>query len=204
MDTNQPGNAGENQTGIDDTTQTGGQDPNAIAGDTGGQPSSQDDAAKLKEENERLKGNLAAIQRREYLNRRSIGGQGQPQPGQGQPGGQTFGNIDDSTAQQIAVAYEVADGQLRRELEPILALYPELDASDLSRIRTNPWAFTSRQSFMTGDVASALYEIEQMIAKQVEDKASTTASPGGGKGKAINPNPAPTPQPKKAAVPGTT
>lgn len=174
--------------GTDDATGT------SIANQNGSQPSGQPDA----DENRRLKGQISALQRQVIQARRSQGGQPQGQPqgqGQDQPAG---GDV----ASQIAVAYEIADGQLRRQMEGVYDLYPELSKEELSMLRRNPWTFASRETFMSGDVETAKLEIEQWIADTVEARAKGQPAPTPPSGKVVNPAPAPTSAPEPA-VPGS-
>jgi len=113
------------------------------------------------------------------------------------PGGDE-GNPFDSEAGQYAAALELSDARLRGNMEERLALYPELSPDELQRIRLNPWAFASRQSFLTGDWETALDEIEDKIANRVEELAAgTPAQPQGQQPSApvapatVNANPAP-------------
>ncbi|MBK9272863.1 MAG: hypothetical protein IPM48_14865 [Saprospiraceae bacterium] len=73
---------------------------------------------------------------------------------------------------QYAVSLEVADARLRVGLEDRLKLYPEISEEDKARIRSNPWAFANRQSWMTGNYEQALDEIELTLLDRVEDTSS--------------------------------
>lgn len=64
---------------------------------------------------------------------------------------------------QYAISLELATGQLSRNLEQTYDLYPEIPAGEIARIRKNPWAFASYESFRSGDVQTAMLEIEQAL-----------------------------------------
>lgn len=89
------------------------------------------------------------------------------------------GNPFDSEAGQYAAALELSDARLRGNMEERLALYPELSGDEIQRIRLNPWAFASRQSFLTGDWETALDEIEEKVATKVDELAGSPAQPQG-------------------------
>ena len=113
-------------------------------------------------------------------------------------------NPFDSEAGQYAASLELSDARLRGNMEERLALYPELSGEELQRIRLNPWAFASRQSFLTGDWETALDEIEEKIATRVEELARSEQPQGQTPPSApapatVNANPAPAEQ----AEPGT-
>lgn len=90
---------------------------------------------------------------------------------------------------QYAAALQIATGEVRSKFEDIASLYPEVDQKIISQIRRNPWAFASHQSYVNGDVDSALLEIETYMADMVEQSAG-----GGGT------QPQQTPQPTPAQV----
>lgn len=147
----------------------------------GGQPD-------LSEENKRLKGQISALQRQMIQARRSQGTSQLPQGQAGDP------NDPESQAQQqIAIAYQLADGQLREQMESVYELYPELTPKELSQIRRNPWAYCSRQTFLAGDVETAKLEIEQFIADSVEGRGQGQPQPQVPSGVRVNPSPAPQP-----------
>jgi len=117
------------------------------------------------------------------------------------------GNPFDSEAGQYAAALELSDARLRGNMEERFSLYPELSGDELQRIRLNPWAFASRQSFLTGDWETALDEVEEKIATRVEELAGNPEQPQGQQpsapvAPAVNTNPAPEGEPEMAA-PGT-
>lgn len=164
----------------------------SIANQNGNPASGQPNGADP-DENKRLKGQIAALQRQLIQARRSPGTPQVPSPN-GQPNGQPDG-ADGEIGQKIAIAYEIADGQLRRQMEDIYALYPELTADELRQIRRNPWAYCSREAFMQGDVETAKLEIEQHVADLVEGRANggQPTAPVVPAGKGVTPNPAPAP-----------
>lgn len=181
------------------TPGTGEAPGSSIPGQNGQPASAPQGQPNLAEENQRLKGHISALQKQIIASRRSPGGQTPPVPGS-TPGQGGEGGSD--VASQIAIAYEMADGQLRRQMEPVFDLYPELTKEELSMLRRNPWAFASRESFMTGDVESAKLEIEQWIADVVEARATGNPPPAPPSGKPVNPNPAPSATPEPA-TPGS-
>ena len=114
-------------------------------------------------------------------------------PGDNLPDGNPF----DSEAGQYAASLELSDARLRGNMEERIALYPELSGAELQRIRLNPWAFASRQSFLTGDWETALDEIEEKIANRVEELAGNPtptkgqSQPGAPAPATVNANPTP-------------
>ena len=135
--------------------------------------------------------------------RRGAGGKG------GNPNGQDP-NAFETPEGQYAIALEVSENRLRGGLEPILGLYPEVPADEIARIRTNPWAFASRDSFLNGDQTSALLEIEQALLARAEaiaaEKSAGNPAPNGGQTATpanVNGNPAPEAAPSQDVVPGS-
>lgn len=111
-------------------------------------------------------------------------------------GGEGEGNPFETEAGQYAASLELSDARLRGGLEQRIALYPELSGAELQRIRLNPWAFASRQSFLTGDWETALDEVEEAIANRVEELAGNPSQPSPQPASVpapatVNPNPAP-------------
>jgi hypothetical protein len=106
---------------------------------------------------------------------------------------------------QYAISLQLATGNLKSGLEPIFDLYPEIPAEDIARIRKNPWAFASQDSYMKGDHETALLEIEQALL----ERANTVSAPKqpGNTVPATTPatvNNNPTPEvPGQEATPGT-
>jgi hypothetical protein len=83
------------------------------------------------------------------------------------------GNLDFETPEgQYAVALQVATNNLRSGMEKIFSFYPEIPASEIARVRQNPWAFANQQSYMTGDYEQALLEIEQSLLDRAEEIAA--------------------------------
>lgn len=172
-------------------------DAGAQGGDTAGaanpqdqnngtQPDSRDEEIKTLKEN--IRGLNKAV-----IDARRAGRQGSIPTGNGE-GGSPF----DTEAGQYAAALELSDARLRGNIEERLGLYPELPAEEIQRIRLNPWAFASRQSFLTGDWETALDEIEGKVADRVEELAKNpTQSQGQPQPSApvapatVNANPAP-------------
>jgi hypothetical protein len=146
------------------------------------------------EENRRLKGQISALQKQMIQSRRS---QGTTPQNPADPN-----DLNAQAQQQIALAYELADGQLRRQMDEIYGLYPEMTPQELNQIRRNPWAYCSRETFMTGDVDTAKLEIEQYIADLVASRATGAPAPAVPSGQGINPSPAPQADPEPA-IPGS-
>lgn len=149
------------------------------------------DLAKYKAETQRL--NKALIEAR----------RGQRQHPQNQGDGQSPFETPEG---QYAISLEVATGQLSRKLEDIYDLYPEVSASEMARIRKNPWAFASFESYRAGDVDTAMLEVEYALLQRAQELEGQNQNNGQAGHKTIpaniNPN-----QPKEQAadaVPGTT
>lgn len=161
--------------------------PSSTPGDQNGNAPNQDaDKIKILEQN--IKGlNKALIDARRSSRQKTS-------PLDNPAGGE---NPFDSEAGQYAAALELSDARLRGNMEERIALYPELSPEELQRIRLNPWAFASRQSFLTGDWETALDEIEEKIANRVEELAGNPTptkgqSPAGAPAPAdVNANPTP-------------
>lgn len=195
------GNPGAASPGSSDQGNQGGETtPGGEQGNPQGQNgnASMTDAEKIKILEQNIKGlNSALIKsRQEGRQRKST------------PGGEE-GNPFDTEAGQYAAALELSDARLRGNLEERIALYPELSSDELQRIRLNPWAFASRQSFLTGDWETALDEIEEKIANRVDELAASRSQqpqgqqPNGASAPAtVNANPAPEGEPEQAE-PGT-
>lgn len=162
---------------------------NGSIADQNGNPASPPAQGADPEENKRLKGQISALQRQLIQARRSPGTPQNPATPNGQPGGDPNSEV----GKQIAIAYEIADGQMRRQMEDIYSLYPELTAPELQQIRRNPWAYCSREAFMQGDVETAKLEVEQYIADLVESRSNGTPAPQVPAGKGVTPAPAPAP-----------
>lgn len=151
------------------------------SGDQGGaQPA--DWAAKEKQYQQQIRSlNQAVIDSRRSGNRN-------------QPGNTPEGN--DPNMDQYAMALEVAENRLRSGLEPILKLYPEIPASEIARVRSNPWAFAGRESMLSGDFSTALLEIEQALldrATELGGQPANGQTPANGQPAPanLNNNPAP-------------
>jgi hypothetical protein len=153
-------------------------------------------AVDLTDENKRLKGQISALQRQMIAARRS---QGTPQ-NPAAPGGES--DPASQAQRDIAVAYQLADGKLREQMESVYDLYPEITPKELSQIRRNPWAYCTRQTFLEGDVETAKLEIEQYIADLVESRVEGQPQPKIPSGTPVNPAPAPQPAVEQA-VPGS-
>lgn len=69
-------------------------------------------------------------------------------------------------------AMRLAESDLRAELDGILDLYPELPANQVKLIRSNPWAYASRNSFLNLNVPNALLDVETWVADFVAGLAS--------------------------------
>ena len=125
-------------------------------------------------------------------------------------GDNSEGSPFDSEAGQYAASLELSDARLRGNLEERIGLYPELPPEEVQRIRLNPWAFASRNSFLTGDWETALDEVEQAMLDRAEALEAAKSSnqpqgqqPSGASAPAqVNANPAPEGAAVQA-VPGT-
>ena len=106
---------------------------------------------------------------------------------------------------QYAAAIQIATGNLRAGLEERVALYPELPAEELQRIRINPWAFASQESFFKTDFETALDEIEQKMLERAEALAEEkkNGQPATPTPATVNGNPAPEAPEGETAAPGS-
>lgn len=68
---------------------------------------------------------------------------------------------------KYAVSLQLATGELRNKLENVFDMYKELEPADAARIRKNPWAFASHDSYISADYETAVTEIEQTIFDQL-------------------------------------
>lgn len=163
----------------------------------GNQPDNRDEMIKTLQEN--VKGLNKAL-----IDARRSGRQGNlPNAGAGDE------NPFNTEAGQYAAALELSDARLRGNIEERIALYPELPADEIQRIRLNPWAFASRQSFLAGDWETALDEIEEKIANRVDQLSAANPvqsqgqqTPGANPPASVNANPAPEGEAEEA-TPGT-
>ena len=114
---------------------------------------------------EQLRANNRALNKALIESRRGQRQQPQGQGGEDSP--------FDTPEGQYAISLEVATGQLSRKLEDIYSLYPEIPASEVARIRRNPWAFASFESYKSGDVETALLEVEQALVDRVNELGQT-------------------------------
>lgn len=119
--------------------------------------------AKLRQDNKALNKALIDSRRNSNQNRNPLNRSGQNGQGQGQE------NLMDTPEGQYSVALQLATGQLREKMEDVYSLYPEIPATELQRIRRNPWAFASQKSYMAGDVDAAALEIEQALLDRAEE-----------------------------------
>ena len=131
-------------------------------GNPGGQNGQQTDTrdaelAKMREDNRAL--NRALVEARRASN------QNRNQNAQGQDGANTF----DTPEGQYAASLQIATGTLIQKMESIYDLYPEIPASEIARIRKNPWAFASHDSYITGNVDDAALQIEQALADRAAE-----------------------------------
>jgi len=180
------GDAGAASQGVPDLGTPGGDTPQSTPQDQSGTPpDSREEEIKV------LKKNIQGLNKALIDSRRS-GRQNNL------PGGNQEGNPFDTEAGQYAAALELSDARLRGNIEERLALYPELSGDEIQRIRLNPWAFASRQSFLTGDWETALDEIEEKIATRVEELSVSSPTQPQGQQEAgasapatVNANPAP-------------
>lgn len=155
------------------------------------QPSYNNDPALL-EENKRLKGTAAALQKKYLDSTRQKGQQTAPQDG------------SQNDNEVFSTAFDLALAKVRNGLEDVLPLYdgsnpgyegePSLPPEDIARIRKNPLAFVSattlKQYFMDGNEQPLMLEIEQHMADRA-DALTAQSKVGSGKEKQVNPSPAP-------------
>lgn len=95
----------------------------------------------------------------------------------------------DSPEGRYAVAIKLATGDLRNKIEDIISLYPELPADEISRIRKNPWAFASHDSYVNADWETASNEIEQIMLTRAEEIAASKPAPNSPIPANVNTNP---------------
>jgi hypothetical protein len=147
-----------------DATDTGTQDVDANnSGDTANQNGQQPDPrdaqiAEMKRQNRALNQRLIDARR---------GSKQQPNGGQQDP------SAFETPEGQYGISIQLATANLSRKLESIYDLYPEIPASEVKRIRLNPWAFASLESMQSGDVETALTEIEQALLDRAEEVKGT-------------------------------
>jgi hypothetical protein len=181
------GNAGAASPGASDPGTPGGDTTPSNPGDpNGASPDKRDEEINV------LKKNIQGLNKALIDSRRSS--RQKTSPLDNPAGGD---NPFDSEAGQYAAALELSDARLRGNMEERIALYPELAPEELQRIRLNPWAFASRQSFLQGDWETALDEIEEKIANRVEELAGNPpptkgqSQPGAPAPATVNANPTP-------------
>lgn len=131
------------------------------AGSQNGQQTDARDAelTKMREQNRALNRALVESRRTSNQNRNN-------QNAQGQDGN---ANTFDTPEGQYAASLQIATGTLIQKMESIYDLYPEVPASEISRIRKNPWAFASHDSYITGNVDDAALQIEQALADRAAE-----------------------------------
>lgn len=194
MQDNNDGNAGATTSDISDSADLGSQgvDSGASSGTPDNQNGNQtatgnDDTARLRDEIRRL--NKAVVEAKR-------GNRNVPQGGQ-------EGNPFETPEGQFGIAIQLATGNLRGKMEDLFSLYPELPAEEVTRIRKNPWAFASHESFVGGDWESAALEIEQAMLERAEEIAASKPKPNTPIPADVNTNPAPIAEDNSEAVPGT-
>lgn len=122
-------------------------------------------------------------------------GQGNPQDGQ---------NPFETPEGQYGIAIQLATGNLRGKMEDVFSLYPELPADEIARIRKNPWAFASHESFVNGDWEAAALEIEQAMLDRAEEiNAQKTNNANNPNPANVNANPAQDEGEEPTVVPGS-
>lgn len=187
------GSEGDNPQGtLPNDNQPGGNTPND------GQPVTltPEQIEALQSENGRLKGQTSALTKKLTTLMR-----GNPNQNiNNQPNGEG----DDENTRVFEAAAELSEAKLRNELEtkyfplydgsdPEFANEPQLPVGEIARIRQNPWAFASRESFMTalktGNLQPALLDIEQAIADRIDAMANNPNPQPKGVVKTVNPNP---------------
>lgn len=78
--------------------------------------------------------------------------------------------------QDFNTSMRLAESDIRSELDGVLELYPELPANMVKLIRSNPWAYASRDSFLNLNVPNSLLDIETWIADYVAGLESENPS----------------------------
>ena len=164
---------------------------------SGGQPGSQTDPRD--EKIKTLENEVRSLNKAVIDSRRASRQNGKSPDGQESP--------FDTPEGQYAASLEIAGAKLGRSLESIFKLYPEVPAEDVARVRANPWAFASHQSYVSGDYETAALEVEQALLERAEAIAAgkTETTPPGGKTvtpASVNANPNPESAGEPAA-PGT-
>ncbi len=99
--------------------------------------------------------------------------------GNGNQNGEQDGNAFGTPAEQYAASIQIATNELRGQMEDIFDLYPEIPQSELSRIRRNPWAFTSLKSYQSGDYQAGIVEIEQYLDQRVQELGKGNSNQNG-------------------------
>lgn len=168
-------------TGFDsfDNSDSGNQDANSnsSSGNSGDQNGQQPNSWEAKEKNYQQQ--LRALNK-QLIQARRGGGQNQPQNDQVDP---------NDPMNQYGTALQIATGKLREGMENVFGLYPEVSQAEISRIRKNPWAFVSQETYINGDFEAAQLEIEEYLLDLAEGQNNNpTPQPSPAN---INPNPAP-------------
>ena len=160
----------ENQPDSDEGTGDGSDNegtpgqPNGEGGDTATLEQVQAELDEMRKQNIALNRALVEARRQANSSKNSY------KPGQANDQG-------NGQSSDFNTAMRLAEGDVRAELDGILELYPELPANMVKLIRSNPWAYSSRESFMSLNVANALLDIEQYVADYVAGIAPATPAP---------------------------
>lgn len=176
-DFNNAGNAGQGDFSQNpaDSGGAGGANSQGGAGsfDNQGNPGSQNgqqtnsgdaELAKLRQEVRVLNKALVDSRRNSNQSNRNY-----PNPNGQNPNGGDNGDLMSTPEGQYSVALQIATAQLFQKMEDVYALYPEIPQAELNRIRRNPWAYSSMQSYQRGDVDAAALEIEQYLYDRVNE-----------------------------------
>jgi len=85
------------------------------------------------------------------------------------------GDGEQGQPSDFGTALKIATSDIRAELDNKLELYPELPASVVKQIRSNPWGYAGQDSLLSLNVPNALLDIEQWVADYVAGISSETA-----------------------------
>lgn len=197
QDDNNDSNAGAATLGTSDPTDLGSQgaDPSGNSGTPDNQNGTQTDPRDVK-----INTLTGEVKR---LNQAIIDAKRGNRTNKGNPNGQGGENPFESPEGQYGIAIQLATSNLGRKMEDVFSLYPELPADEVTRIRKNPWAFASHESFVNGDWETAALEIEQAMltrAEEIANSQTTTPNPNPAD---VNANPAADASDEDSAIPGS-
>lgn len=174
-------NAGDQSTGSDSYapdnsapgTQGGeGQGQNYQGRTPGNQNGGQTDPrdaqiAKYRQEVQRLNAIVAKSGRGSNQNRNGL--PGMMNRGQGNQSQNQDGSPFESPEGQYAISLQLATAELGRQMEDIYDMYPEVSAKEIAQIRRNPWAYTSHDNYIQGNVEGAKIDIETHLLSRATE-----------------------------------